>query len=207
MPAGMPLAVPRSYLDTSVVISLITQDSCCEDANNLMEEAPEPHYMSTWTLAEALGALSEGIRSGSSKGYRLLRERMARRGIPYLSTSHEVFNYLTEELSEWITGNGVEVCDDLIDDAELEVGDRPVRTFWAIRDAAELAARLGLSAADAMHLAYVRRLCPGLLLTVDSDFTRIAEWIRFLGIEVRGLPCKKEDSEDGKAGSAQGRAL
>jgi predicted nucleic acid-binding protein len=194
----MPPAVPKSYLDTSVVISLITHDSCHKDTNDLVEEAPEPHCVSTWTLAEALGRLSEGIRSGNTKGYRLLREKMARRGIPYLSTSSEVFNYLTERLSEWITENGVEVCDDLIDVDELEVGDRPVRAFWAIRDAAELAARLGLKAADAMHLAYVRRLCPGLLLTVDSDFTRIAEWIRSLGIEVRGSPCKKgdEDSED-----------
>jgi len=195
----MPLAVPRSYLDTSVVISLITYDSCHEDANNLVEEAPEPHCVSMWTLAEALGRLSEGIRSGkSSPGYEFLRKKMAESGIPSLSSSLEVFTYLTKELSAWVAENGVEVCDDLIDVDELEVGDRPVRAFWAIRDAAELAARLGLKAADAMHLAYVRRLCPGLLLTVDSDFTRIAEWIRFLGIEVRGLPCKKgdEDSED-----------
>ena len=192
--AEMPLAVPRSYLDTSVVISLITLDSCHRGANNLMEEAPKPHCVSTWTLAEALGALSEGIRSGkSSPGYKFLRKQMAGLGIPYLSSSLEVFTYLTKELSAWVAENGVEVCDDLIDDAELKVGNRSVRAFWAIRDAAELAARLGLKAKDAMHLAYVRRLCPGPLLTVDSDFTRIAEWIRSLGIEVRGLPCKKKE--------------
>jgi len=192
--AEMPLIVPRSYLDTSVVISLITLDSCYESANNLVEEAPKPHCVSTWTLAEALGRLSEGIRSGkSSPGYEFLREGMARRGIPPLSSSLEVFTYLTKELSAWVAENGVEVCDDLIDDAELKVGNRSVRAFWAIRDAAELAARLGLKAKDAIHLAYVRRLRPGPLLTVDSDFTRIAEWIRSLGIEVRGLPCKKKE--------------
>ena len=189
----MSLVASGLYLDTSVVISLIASESCHRDVNKFMEKAPRPHYVSTWTLAEALGALSEGIRSGkSAPGYQLLRKQMDRVGT-YLSPYEEVFNYLTERLSEWIAINGIEVCDDLINDAELKVGNRPVKTFWVIRNAAELAARFGLSAADAMHVAYVWKLCPGTFLTFDSDFARITDWIRsFLGIEVHVLECKKK---------------
>jgi predicted nucleic acid-binding protein len=189
----MSLVASGLYLDTSVVISLIASESCHRDVKKFMEEAPKPHYVSTWTLAEALGVLSEGIKSGkSAPGYQLLRKQMVRVG-SYLSQSEEVFNYLTERLSEWIAINGIEVCDDLVNNAELKVGNRSVKTFWVIRNAAELAARFGLSAADAMHLAYVWKLCPGTFLTFDSDFVGITNFIHsFLGIKIHVLECKKK---------------
>jgi predicted nucleic acid-binding protein len=154
-----------------------------------VRETPGSPYISAWTLAEALGVLSRQVKR-RSEVRELVEEWLESFGIP---TSHLSDEKLTSKYIDLrLVKGSINVCDDPIIVDTLAVSSHGVRTFWAIRDAAELAARLGLSAADAMHLAYVWRLCPGPFITLDSDFTCIAEQARSLGIEVRGPPCKRD---------------
>jgi predicted nucleic acid-binding protein len=154
-----------------------------------VRETPGSPYISAWTLAEALGVLSRQVKR-RSEVRELVEEWLENFGIPssYLSDEKLTSKYI----DLWLVKGNINVCNDPIIVDTLAVGSHGVRTFWAIRDAAELATSLGLSAADAMHLAYVRRLCPGLLLTLDGDFTCIAERARGLGIEIHGPPCKRD---------------
>jgi len=180
-----------TYLDTSVLISLILpKDSNRKRAERLVREAPGSLCISAWTLAEALGVLSRQVKH-RSEVRELVEKRLKNKGIPpsYLSDEELVSEYI----DLWIVEENISICNDPVIVDTLAVGGHDVRTFWAIRDAAEVAARLGLRAADAMHLAYVRWLCPGPFITLDSDFTHIAEQLRGLGIEIRGPPCEKKE--------------
>jgi len=181
------------YLDTSVLISLILpKDPNREHAERLVREVLGSLRISAWTLAEALGVLSRQVKR-RSEVRELVEEWLEESGIPpsYLSDLSDE-KLASEYIDLWMVKRNINVCNDPIIVDTLAVGVHDVRAFWAIRDAAELAARLGLSAADAMHLAYVWRLCPGPFITLDSDFTCIAEQARSLGIEVRGPPCKRD---------------
>ena len=179
------------YLDTCVLISLILpKDSNRKRAERLVREAPGSLCISAWTLAEALGVLSRQVKH-RSEVREFMEDWLENDGIPASYSSDE--KLVSKFIGLWIVKENISICNDPVIVDTLAVGGHEVKTFWAIRDAAEVAARLGLRAADAMHLAYVRWLCPGPFITLDSDFTRIAEQLRGLGIEVRGPPCEKKE--------------
>jgi len=175
-----------SYLDTNVVLSLIVRDKNYDNACSLINQAPKPLYISTWVLAEAVGVLSRKLKGRYRSEYENMVEDMEKIGIPLPSQSEYI--YLKGRLVEVMATYGIKVRDDLMDESELVMGDSHVKTFWAMHDAAEIAARLGLKASDALHVAYIKRLGLSHFLTLDKDFADIKDLLHDLGIEVHRLP-------------------
>jgi len=175
-----------SYLDTNVVVSLIVRDNNYDNACSLINQESKPLYISTWVLAEAVGVLSRELKGRYGSGYENMVEDMEEIGIPLPSLSKYI--YLMGRLVEAMATYGIKVRDDPMDESDLVMGDSHVKTFWAMHDAAVIAAGLGLKASDALHLAYIKRLGLSHFLTLDKDFTHIKDLIHDLGIEVHGLP-------------------
>jgi len=175
-----------SYLDTSVVVSLIARDSNYNNALSLINQESKELYISTWVLAEAVGVLSRELKGGHGSRYENMVEDMKKNGIPLHPQS--MYIYLKTYLVGAMAKYGIKVRDDPMDVSDQDMGNSHVKTFLVMHEAAVIAADLGLKAPDALHLAYIKRLGLSRFLTLDKDFTRIRNLIHQQGIEVHGLP-------------------